>query len=44
MWVRLKEREITDILPVPVFLAVQSVRLRGRTGQTTAHSPSFWGC
>ena len=25
----------------PVFAAVQSVRLRVRTGRTTAHSPSF---
>jgi len=28
---------------VAVFPTVQSVRLRGRTGRTTAHSPSFWG-
>ena len=27
-----------------VFPTVQSVRLRGRTGRTMAHSPSFWGC
>jgi len=27
----------------PVFPTVQSVRLRVRTGRTTAHSPSFWG-
>jgi len=28
----------------PVFSVVQSVRLRSRTGWTTAHSPSFLGC
>jgi len=27
-----------------VFSVVQSVRLRSRTGRTTAHSPSFLGC
>jgi len=33
--------------PVPeaaVFPTVQSVLLRGRTGRTTTHSPSFLGC
>jgi len=43
--------KLTDfllLLPVlaplrAVFPAVQSVRLRGRTGRTTPHNPSFWG-
>ena len=30
--------------PHTVFPTVQSVRLRGRTGRTMAHIPSFWGC
>ena len=34
MWVRLKEREITDILLIPVLLAAQSFGLGGRTGRT----------
>jgi len=29
---------------LPVFPTVQSVRLRVKTGRTTAHSPSFLGC
>jgi len=39
-WV--KEKELNVCLH-SVFSTVQSVRLRGRTGRTTAHSRSFWG-
>ena len=35
---------VVRILLETVFAPVQSVRLWGRTGRTTARSPSFWGC